>query len=113
MHSSLRQVNHKAREETRARARGWRVEGSEYTGRSVRRSVLDASGKPISHSEGAVRGWLDASRSDYPIQRENQQRCGTPTFRVVNWKVMKKIWSCPSYSSHWYQNRTTRTTNSP
>ena len=45
--------------------RGWRVEGSEYLGRSVRRSVLDASGKPISHSEGAVRGWLDASRSDY------------------------------------------------
>ena len=31
----------------------------------MRRSVLDATGKPISHSEGAVRGWLDASRSDY------------------------------------------------
>ena len=59
-------VNHKAREETRrARAEGWRVEGSEYLGRTVRRSVLDASGKPISHSEGCVRGWLDASRSDY------------------------------------------------
>lgn len=58
--------HHKAREETRrARSEGWRVEGSEYLGRSVRRSVLDATGKPISHSEGCVRGWLDASRSDY------------------------------------------------
>ena len=58
--------NHKAREETRrARSEGWRVEGSEYLGRSVRRSVLDASGKPVSQSEGCVRGWLDSSRSDY------------------------------------------------
>ena len=41
------------------------IQTRKYLGRSVRRSVLDASGKPISHSEGAVRGWLDASRSDY------------------------------------------------
>ena len=47
------------------RADGWRVEGSEYLGRTVRRTVLDASGVVSSHSDGVIRGWLDASRSDY------------------------------------------------
>ena len=52
--------------ETRhAQAAGWRIEGSEYLGRTVRRSILDATGRPLSYSDGVVRGWLDASRSDY------------------------------------------------
>ena len=55
----------RARRRGAREAEGWRVEGREYLGRSVRRSVLDATGKPISQSEGCVRGWLDASRSDY------------------------------------------------
>ena len=45
----------------RARADGWRVEGSEYLGRTVRRTVLDTSGLVTSHSDGVIRGWLDAS----------------------------------------------------
>ena len=52
-------------ETARARADGWRVEGSEYLGRTVRRTVLDAGGLVTSHSDGVIRGWLDASRSDY------------------------------------------------
>ena len=52
-------------ETARARADGWRVEGSEYLGRTVRRTVLDATGLVTSHSDGVIRGWLDASRSDY------------------------------------------------
>ena len=64
--ASMPATTHKAREETRrARAEGWRVEGSQYLGRTVRRSVLDASGQATLHSDGTVRGWLDASRSDY------------------------------------------------
>lgn len=31
----------------------------------MRRSILDATGRPLSYSDGVVRGWLDASRSDY------------------------------------------------
>ena len=54
-----------ADERRRAQADGWRVEGSEYLGRTVRRSILDATGRPLSYSDGIVRAWLDASRSDY------------------------------------------------
>ena len=43
--------------ETRhAQAAGWRIEGSEYLGRTVRRSILDATGRPLSYSDGVVRG---------------------------------------------------------
>ena len=54
---------HQAREETRRARAKVGVEAPNTSAR--RRSVLDATGKPISQSEGAVRGWLDASRSDY------------------------------------------------
>ena len=52
-------------ETRRAEADGWRVEGSEYLGRTVRRTILDAAGRPVSCSDGMIRGWLDAARSDY------------------------------------------------
>ena len=43
----------------------WRVDGSEYVGRTVRRSVLDDAGQVASHSDGLVAGWLDDTASDY------------------------------------------------
>ena len=49
----------------RARSDGWRVEGSSYLGRTVRRTILSETGRPLSCSDGVIRGWLDASRSDF------------------------------------------------
>ena len=43
----------------------WRVEGSEYLGRRVRRSVFTDNGLIEGFSHGTVVGWLDAHESDY------------------------------------------------
>ena len=52
-------------ETRRALDDGWRVEGSQYLGQRVSCRALDETGATLSHSEGCIRGWLDATRSDY------------------------------------------------
>lgn len=58
-------ADHAREERTRAQADGWRVEGSEYLGRTIRRTILASAGLATSHSDGCIRGWLDASASDF------------------------------------------------
>ena len=50
-------------ETRRALDDGWRVEGSPYLMRRVSCRVLDETGTTVSHSEGFISGWLDATRS--------------------------------------------------
>ena len=63
----------------RARADGWRVEGSSYLGRTVRRTILSETGRPLSCSDGVIRGWLDAAQSDY-VDRSGR---AVPLWRAV------------------------------
>ena len=54
----------------RAQAGGWRTEGSEFIGRTVRRVVTDArTCQPVGYSDGIIRGWLDAANSSFYVTK--------------------------------------------
>ena len=53
----------------RAQAGGWRTEGSEFIGRSVRRPDHDERCQPVGYSDGIIRGWLDAANSSFYVTK--------------------------------------------
>ncbi len=59
----------------------WRIEGSPFLGRRVKRSILNNDGTVVGFSLGTVAGWLDAHESDCVSEYRNGLPCAL--FRVA------------------------------